>query len=153
MELYLVQHGEARPETEDPTRPLTERGRAEVGRVAQAAARAGISLTRIEHSGKQRAQETAEIFAAALAPGARLEHAPDLAPQDDPALAAGRVADLVVPTMLVGHLPHLSRLATLLVTGDSEHEIVAFRPGGIVSLTKTAGGWRVRWVLTPDVVP
>ena len=30
MKLYLMQHGEAQPEEQDPARPLTDRGRAEV---------------------------------------------------------------------------------------------------------------------------
>ena len=34
MKLYLVQHGEAKSKAEDPQRPLTERGREDVARVA-----------------------------------------------------------------------------------------------------------------------
>ncbi len=34
MELYLVQHGEAKSKAEDPQRPLTQRGREDVARVA-----------------------------------------------------------------------------------------------------------------------
>ena len=32
MRLYLVQHGEAKPEEEDPERPLTDRGASDVRR-------------------------------------------------------------------------------------------------------------------------
>ena len=52
MRLYLVQHGEARTEQEDPERPLTARGVADVRRVAGVAAAAGITAARIFHSGK-----------------------------------------------------------------------------------------------------
>jgi len=34
MKLYLVQHGEANSKAEDPQRPLAERGRGDVARVA-----------------------------------------------------------------------------------------------------------------------
>ena len=34
MDLYLIQHGQATTETEDPERPLTDAGRAAVQRVA-----------------------------------------------------------------------------------------------------------------------
>jgi phosphohistidine phosphatase len=34
MKLYLVQHGQAKSKAEDPQRPLTERGREGVMRVA-----------------------------------------------------------------------------------------------------------------------
>ena len=37
MRLYLVRHGEARPDAEDAARPLTERGRQAIERVGQAA--------------------------------------------------------------------------------------------------------------------
>ena len=52
MDLYLMQHGEARPELEDPARPLSERGRQEVGWVARAAARLRLEVGVIQHSGK-----------------------------------------------------------------------------------------------------
>ena len=59
MRLYLVQHGEAKSKTEDPQRPLTERGREDVARVAAFAASAGLQVGQIRHSGKRRAEETA----------------------------------------------------------------------------------------------
>jgi phosphohistidine phosphatase SixA len=37
--LYLVQHGDAKSEAEDPERPLTERGRSDVARLAALLAR------------------------------------------------------------------------------------------------------------------
>ena len=37
--------------------------------------------------------------------------------------------------MLVGNLPHLSRLVSLLLTGNPEIEVVRFRNAGIVCLT------------------
>ena len=42
MKLYLVQHGEAKSKAEDPRRPLTERGKEEVARVAAFAAGASL---------------------------------------------------------------------------------------------------------------
>jgi len=72
MKLYLMQHGEARPEQEDPARPLTDRGRAEVERVARAAARLDLGIAQVIHSGKLRARQTAEIVAACLEPAPAL---------------------------------------------------------------------------------
>src|SRR2546428_93481 len=48
MELFLVQHGDARPEQEDAARPLSERGRKDVERVAHAAARLDLRMDAIE---------------------------------------------------------------------------------------------------------
>ena len=63
MRLYLVQHGEAKPEAEDPQRPLADAGRQAVEHVARQAARAGVRPQVILHSGKLRAQQTGEIMA------------------------------------------------------------------------------------------
>jgi len=148
-----VQHGEARAEHEDPARPLSERGRRDVERVARAVARAGVRPARIAHSGKRRARETAELFAAALDPPGGVVEIGGLGPNDDPAVAARRAAGAAEHLMLVGHLPHLGRLASLLVLGDPARELVAFRMGGVVCLGREAGAWRVCWMLTPELVP
>lgn len=152
MELYLVQHGVAKSEAEDPARPLSDRGRREVERVARATASAGLRVAAIAHSGKLRARETAEILAAALMPVRKVRELPGLNPLDDPAVAQQAVDQFTEPEMLVGHLPHLSHLASLLLVGDPAKEIVAFRMGGIVCLAREQEAWRVRWILTPEVV-
>ncbi len=54
--------------------------------------------------------------------------------------------------MLVGHLPHLARLAAHLLTGDSDHPVVRFRPGGLVALEPADAGWLVSLVLPPEAV-
>ncbi|HWT81982.1 MAG TPA: phosphohistidine phosphatase SixA [Candidatus Methylomirabilis sp.] len=151
MPVYLVQHGEAKPETEDPSRPLTDCGREGVQRVARHAAALKLPVSEIRHSGKLRARQTAEILAAALAPGRGVRQMDSLAPGDDPAKARVVVESAVEPLMLVGHLPHLSRLASMLLVGDPERHIIQFRNGGIVCLVKSEGGWLLQWVLTPEL--
>jgi phosphohistidine phosphatase len=151
MEVYLVQHGEAKREEEDPARALTDRGKREAEGVARAAGRAGLALAEILHSGKRRAQETAEIFAVRLKPSRGVREAAGLAPMDDPAAAEGLIEGAAGPLMLVGHLPHMGRLASLLLAADPGKEIIAFRMGGIVCLSREEGGWRLRWMLTPEV--
>ena len=66
MTLFLVQHGEAKPETEDSERSLTEKGTEIVERMADWAAQMGITVDEIRHSGKKRAEQTAMIFAKKL---------------------------------------------------------------------------------------
>jgi hypothetical protein len=70
MRLYLVQHGDALPEQVDPERPLSAKGRRDVEAVARVLASAGARAVRVAHSGKLRAQQTAEVLTAALAPAA-----------------------------------------------------------------------------------
>jgi len=61
MKVYLVQHGEAKAEVEDTLRPLTDRGRAEVERVAALARKLEIRPSQILHSGKLRAKQTDKL--------------------------------------------------------------------------------------------
>lgn len=154
MELYLVQHGEATSKEVDAARPLTERGRADVIRVARSVAAVGVKPAAVYHSGKLRARQTAEILAAELGAGEAPKALEGLSPNDDPGTVAGRLDSFDSPTMLVGHLPHLSGLCSLLVASDLVVRVVRFRPGGIVGLAKDESGrWGVNWMLTPDVIP
>ncbi len=151
MHLYLVQHGEATPEAEDPSRPLTERGREEVRRAAERAAALGIQVAEIRHSGKLRARQTAEILAERLSPPRGVREMEGLGPTDDPWLAHRAVESAREPVMLVGHLPHLGRLASALLTGDYRRDIIQFRMGAIVCLINVEGRWLLQWVLTPEI--
>ena len=46
MHLYLVQHGLAQPKDENPERPLSDRGRTDVGRMASFLARTRPAISR-----------------------------------------------------------------------------------------------------------
>jgi phosphohistidine phosphatase len=151
MELYLVQHGEAKEKEQDLDRPLTERGRQDVGYVASVTARMGLAPASIWHSGKLRARQTALIFAELLEPIEETREHVGLAPKDDPRALADEIRALEGGLMIVGHLPHLGRLAGLLLVGDADREVVAFRNGGVVCLEHEHGGWRLVWILTPDI--
>ena len=151
MQLYLVQHGEAKPEAEDPARPLTDRGRDEVRRVANHAAALGLQVAEICHSDKLRARQTVEILAEHLSPRRGTREMDGLAPTDDPATARTAIGAAREPIMLVGHLPHLSRLASSLLVGDPAWEIIRFRMGAIVCLARAESGWLIQWILTPEL--
>jgi phosphohistidine phosphatase len=148
--ILLAQHGKAYSEAEDPERRLTPEGAAETERVARFLARAGVRVREIVHSGRARARQTAEIFARHLGCGAR--EGTGLGPSDDPGIWASRLSGLD-DVMLVGHLPHLSRLASLLLLGDPSREIIKFRYSGVAALVRGAeGGWALAWYATPDLI-
>jgi phosphohistidine phosphatase len=154
MELYLVQHGQAASKEENPDRPLTTQGQADVETVAAFVARhAGMDLSVIYHSGKLRASQTAEAFAEHLQPDA-VEAVDGLGPKDDPKIWGDRIAERKDGIMLVGHLPHLSTLASMLLCGNSGTVCVDFRNGGVVHLVRDddSRDWAVRWIITPDVI-
>ena len=151
MRLYLVQHGEAKPEAEDPERALTLRGEEESRKVSSAAKELGIHPSRIYHSGKTRAHETASILAAQLSPVKGVIEAAGLAPQDDPEIWHERLKTLDESTVLVGHLPHLRRLASLLLCGDSERAVLHVRAGGVVCLRRLEDSWSLEWAISPEL--
>ena len=152
MTLFLVQHGKAKPETEDPERSLTEQGAEIVRRMAEWAAQVGLDVDQIQHSGKRRAEQTAMIFAKRLSPPKGVNAVKGLSPKDDVNQVAASLRSDQGSIMLVGHLPHLSRLVSLLLTGNPEIEVVRFRNAGIVCLTQLEGQWAVDWVMQPDLL-
>jgi phosphohistidine phosphatase len=154
MPLYLVQHGPAKSEAEDPERRLTDAGRRLVQRIADFLAPLALAVDRIEHSGKARARETAEILAARLQPPEGIRQVAGLAPNDPVEPARARLESETKSLMLVRHLPHLARLASRLLGLPEDRPAVRFRMGGVVRLDRDeAGRWLLRWTFTPDLLP
>jgi phosphohistidine phosphatase len=152
MELYLVQHGEARSEAEDPERSLTERGAETVRRMAAWAAQVGVRMVQIRHSGKRRAEQTAALLAERLSPAEGMIAVDGLKPMDDVRPVAESLRSESELVMIVGHLPFLSRLADLLVTGNPESGVIRFQQAGLVCLSQEDGKWAVNWVMPPGLL-
>jgi len=152
MEVYLVQHGESKPESEDSQRPLTDKGRADVEYVALYIAGLRLQVTRIFHSSRLRAKQTAEIFAQHLVPAPTILEHKGLGPSDDPHQTKRLIQEEEKSLILVGHLPHLSRLASLLILDDPEKEVIRFSMGGVVCLGKSGDGWLIDWSIIPKIV-
>jgi len=156
MDFYLVRHGEAKSEEEDPARPLSEQGREGVRRVARKATAMGVKAAEILHSGKLRAKQTAEILAEHLSLSNGLSQKEGLKPLDDPGIAKEILEKSPEPLMLVGHLPHLSHLVSLLLSGDPEKGMVYFETGAMVCLSRAENvenSWTLKWVISPEAVP
>jgi phosphohistidine phosphatase len=154
MVLYLVQHAEAKTELEDPARPLSDRGVQEISRVARHLSTLGLEVHGILHSGKLRAWQTAEALSRALTTSGNVRQTDGLAPLDDPRIWAERLSEREGSLMLVGHLPHLARLASLLLTGSADRAAVSFRMAGVLCLGRDEdSSWSVLWMVTPEILP
>ncbi len=152
MRLYLVQHGEAKSEVEDPERPLTDRGAKTVVQVARWVSDRGLGVGEIRHSGKRRAAETAEILAQHVKPPKGVRAAAGLGPRDNVLLMAAALEHEPESLMLVGHLPFLGRLAGQLVVADAGASVVRFTNAGIVCLWRDQNGWGIDWALPPRLL-
>jgi phosphohistidine phosphatase len=147
MNFYLVRHGEAVDASVDRTRPLTSSGREDVERTAQLAAAKVVRVQTIYHSGILRAAQTAEIIAARLGCGAVVLPMSGLQPEDDPHVVAAELTVAEMPMMLVGHLPHLNRLAALLGGGTSNK--TNFIPAMMACYRRAGGVWQLDWTILP----
>lgn len=152
MLLYLVRHAEAKNEHEDPARALNERGLAEIRKVAAYAEKAGMKVPRILHSNKTRAIETASVLAAHLKPSGGVAESDGLSPGDDPAIWARRANETDTDVMLVGHLPHLDRLSSLILCRDEDKRILSFENAAVVCLQRQITAWSIRWMLIPAMI-
>ncbi len=148
---YLVQHGEAKRKEEDPQRPLTEKGRRDTEKIAEFLSRTGVKINRIVHSGKLRAKQTAEIIASKLGVSS-IEEDPSLEPLADPEIWVRKLGEIKEDIMLVGHLPHLSLLAGLLLAGSKDIQPVKFTYSGVICLEKTENAWKIAWMIIPDLL-
>lgn len=154
MKLYLMQHGRAKSKDEDPLRSLNEQGVEETNAIAEHLFMTGKpSLSGLFHSGKARAQQTAELLAARWRIESLVREVDDLSPMDDPSIWRGKLRTQNTDLMLVGHLPHLERLTALLLSGNPDRPVVEFANSGIVCLERRGSeGWTLVWALTPDLL-
>jgi phosphohistidine phosphatase len=147
MRLYLVHHADAVGPDVDPLRPLSSQGRARVEALAQRAAARGVKPAVIWHSGKLRARQTAEFFWRICQPLAQFSAMRGLQPDDPPRWIADTLMGETRDIMLVGHMPHLSGLLTLLISGQSGAAVPDFPSHGIVELqTNERPGEEVTWM-------
>ncbi|MCP4695408.1 MAG: phosphohistidine phosphatase SixA [Gammaproteobacteria bacterium] len=152
MALYLVQHGKSHSKETDPERGLTGEGASEAKLIASMAAKYGVRVNAIKHSGKKRTRQTAEIFASALRPADEVQQMSGLNPMDDVSALAVKLSpgdDM----MLVGHLPFMEKITSYLITDSADKRILKFQNSGIVCLdTDPEGGpWFVKWTLLPKI--
>jgi phosphohistidine phosphatase len=153
MKLYLVQHGAAVAKENDPQRPLTPEGRADVERLAAFLKHAGVRVNRVIHSGKLRAEQTAECLADAIAAGIELEASGLINPNDDPRAFDWQSDSWDRDTLIVGHLPFLAKLVAHLVVGDEPRLLVGFQPGTVVCMEHVDGTrWVIDWMIRPELL-
>lgn len=153
MKLYLVQHAKAASKDIDPDRSLTEEGISELKKVASFIKPLNLSVDCLWHSGKKRAQQTARLLAEDITINEEHTAHDGLAPNDDVKVIENQIMSKKQDIMIVGHLPFLPKLASLLLTGSDSSETVAFKNAGIVCLNYSDDNqWQLDCIIIPDIL-
>jgi phosphohistidine phosphatase len=152
MRIYLVQHGLALDESQDPKRPLSGQGLEDITRAA-----GFLSLfekpcpAHVFHSSKLRAKQTATMIAEAWQVPDVVEEGNDLSPNANPEVWAAKLNAMHEDVLLVGHLPHLPKLASLLLCGEMDSQPIRFQNAGVLCLEKENGRYHVLWHINPTM--
>ncbi len=154
MELYLMQHGKALPESEDPVRPLSPEGREEIKRSAKAIAKMGLGFDLILCSTKTRAKETAEIVAEETGyPLEKIKEYAEFKPLGPPEEAIKILKEYseAKRVFIAGHLPSLAEIASFLLGGEKKVK-VHFEFGGLcrIDTDLTPGEGEIIYLLLPE---
>jgi phosphohistidine phosphatase len=154
MKLWIVQHGDALTKDVDPDRPLSEKGRSDIERLALHLVGCGVHIERVVHSGKTRAQQTADILAAALRVRERVEAVKNLDPLDPPGPFAAECAFAAGDLLVAGHMPFVGKLVSFLAAAREETTLLGFVPGAAACLEQADDGtWSVVCLLRPEFLP
>lgn len=152
MHLYLIRHAHAEDGSRDSLRPLSAKGLRQVRTMGRRLRRAeAFEVQEIWHSPLRRAAETAALLCQRLREKVPLMEVAGLKPQDDPHLILRRLKQAEVPVAIVGHDPHLSALASLLITGSAEPAKFWLKKCAVIRLDHSGAGWCVRWMISPEL--
>lgn len=153
MKLYLVQHAKAASKETDPQRSLNEEGRRDIQKVAEFIKPLDLSVDYLWHSGKNRTQQTAEILVDVVEVKKEMAAHDGLAPNDDVTVLKDEIMLAHADIMIVGHLPFLSKLTSLLLTGSQSSNTVAFKNAGIVCLNCSDDNqYQLDWMIIPELL-
>jgi phosphohistidine phosphatase len=152
MKLYLVRHGDYVLDTVQAKDVLSEKGIHDITSMAHLLKQSNVHVAAIFHSEKNRAMQTAGILAAGMICDQAPQLLQGLNPDDDVSVMANELMHGDENIMLVGHLPFMGRLVSLLVMGREDIEIVNFKTGTIVCLEQASQTrYIIEWVLTPEL--
>ncbi|PTX98613.1 histidine phosphatase family protein [Opitutus sp. ER46] len=152
--VYLVRHADALDPLEDgddASRRLSRTGHLQVRKLAELLRGGAFRPTAFWHSPLVRARETAEALARHLRLTPTWLEWPELAPDVDPQAMVGALRDARGSIAVVGHEPHLSCLATLLVTDAPRPTVFLIPKATVLALEPGGSRWAVRWQVTPEL--
>lgn len=150
MRLYLIQHGISLPEEKDPEKSLSQEGKEQTQKIAEFLKTKSVKIDAIWHSPKLRAIQTAQIISKSIfCP--EIQERNDLNPLDSVEKFPEEIQSLNKDLMIVGHLPFLLKLASLLLSGAETNQFISYKNSGAVCLEYT-DTWKIAWMVTPELM-
>ncbi|NIM57616.1 MAG: phosphohistidine phosphatase SixA [Candidatus Aminicenantes bacterium] len=150
MKLFLIQHGIALPEEKDPEKSLSPEGKDETQGIAEFLKAKNIEVDAVWHSPKMRAAQTAQIIVNSIS-CSEIQERDDLNPLDSVEILPKEIESLNKNLMIIGHLPFLQKLASLLLSGSETNQLISFKNSGVVCLEHT-DTWKLAWMVTPGLL-
>lgn len=149
MKIYLVRHGEYLSSDMNADQSLSEKGRKETADIAHLLKEMNFEISEIRHSVKKRAKDTAEILFEAIDSNSKLIQTEGLKPSDpiEPLLEEILAADNNL--MVVGHLPYLEKLLTVLLFGEERESPVDLCNSCVICLEGEKRDWKIAWMISP----
>jgi phosphohistidine phosphatase len=162
MNLYIVRHAIAVQRgtpgyDDDSQRPLTDKGRGKMNKIAKGLRQLGIELDVILTSPYVRARDTAKVLATEFNLQDQIRFTDNLIPPGDFKELIDEVQEKydVESLALVGHEPMLGQLISWLTTGNRNMQI-NFKKGGVCYLTADNlyqdHRATLEWLLTPAIM-
>ncbi len=155
MHIYLMQHGVSLPREVDPNQGISPVGREEVETCAKAVRLMGITFSAIFASPKKRSLQTARIMAEGTGfPEQDVEIHDDIKAMAAPeqTLRCLQQSGYGTSLLICGHLPNLSRVASMLLSPGPECAIV-FQNAGLVCISLEqlpSQSAALEWYLRPE---
>jgi phosphohistidine phosphatase len=147
MKLYLIQHGISWSEEKDPEKSLSPEGKEETQRTAEFLKTKNIEVDAVWHSPKLRAAQTAQIIVSSII-CLEIQQRDDLNPLDPVKNLPQEIKSLNKNLMIIGHLPFLQKLASLLLSGSETNQFISFKNSGVICL-EYIDNWKIAWMIIP----
>ena len=107
-----------------------------------------VVIGRICHSGKLRAQQTAEIFSDILAV-INISKLNGMNPNDNPEELIKQMNEDQV--MYIGHLPNLQHVVSKIVVNNENITVIKFQNSAVVCIELENNIASIKWFITPDI--
>ncbi len=153
MKLYLVRHGEISTGEVFPNCPLSQKGKADVFKMGKFLKDADVKIDVLWHSRKVRAVQTAQILAEIIDVNKeKVVEKEELSPIAPANNLLKQIIKENTDLMIVGHLPFLQKLSSLLLVNSENKKLIEFFSGGVVCFKREGNKWYLVWEVIPELI-